>query len=59
VTGYKQMGVITKAYRKAGCKAAELCKGRVCCVVYVDCIYIYYTGIDSYSEKKRSSCTGY
>lgn len=59
MTGYKQMMGITKAYRKAECKAAELCRARVCIIVYVDCVYIYYIGINSYSEKKRLSCTGY
>jgi hypothetical protein len=53
VTGYKQMKVKTKAYRKAECQAAELCRHRVCCIVYVECIYIYYTGIENYSTKKR------
>lgn len=50
---------ITNAYRKAECKAAELCRAGVCCIVFVDCIYIYYADIDSYNEKKRLSCTGY
>jgi hypothetical protein len=53
VTRYKQMKVITKADQKAECKAAELCRQRVCCIVYVECIYIYYTGIDNFSKKER------
>jgi len=53
------MKEITKAYRKAECKAAELYRARVFCIGFVDCIYIYYTGVNSCSEKKRLSCTGY